>query len=494
MRKVIFSLVIVITSLGGFGQRTTRIATYLLPVEPKPEKILIIKMPFGKADIVEISGDTGKLDAAADIFIDVVFTDYPSAASLKQLNKKRVAAFLQRFPFLKFKQLAGINLLRQLDGREKEIAAGMFHGLVVRYRPRQSTQSMKEDIADLDNLVTAMETDSVSVVKTEAVEIRDSIIKKLKLKKGLLTDKNSGPVKYETTAYDMCVTGYVGYKHLPDDSSINISPRQALKKKLISKAACKAYDWTPLVTLFFRRIDSNAKKNDKPGLKDVTVTDTLKKIYPVVLPDSTLLKIFARTKWKNFTVVEDVTVSMYPYSAQLLLWIRLHGLESITNNFVFFNDGDEKAENEKITGSTGGIYPGICTSFGQVKKLIKETMSKGSGGDRPEYDIEALLAGEREFPGNDFQVLIADNRAPIKDKILSGKLTRPVRIILCGANDYNINVDYLNLARQTKGSIHLINQDISAPALLKEGEILNVGQKIFKVEKNIFIEIEHSDK
>ena len=493
MKKAVVTYALVLACLSCFAQKTTRIATYVLPVKPELEKILIIKMPFGKADILEISGDTAKLDDAVDIFIDLVFTDYPSAASLEQLNKKRVTAFLQRFPSLKFKQFVSIHLLRQLDGREKGIAAGMFHGLVVRYRPKQSAKSMRQDMADLDKLVADLETDPALPRNKELVEIRDSILTKLKLKKGLLTDKNRGPVKYETTAYDMCVTGYVGYKHLPDDSSINISPKEALKKKLISKAAYRAYDWTSMVTLFFRRIDSNEKKIDKPGLKEVTVTDTLKQKIPIVLPDSTLLKIFARTKWKNFTVVEDVTVSMYPYSAQLLLWISLYGLESITNNFVFFNDGDEKPDNEKIAGSTGGVYPGTCNSFGQVKKLIKETMSKGSGGDRPENNIEALLAGEKEFPADDFQVLIADNRAPVKDKTLAVKLRKPVRIILCGANDYNINLDYLNLARQTKGSVHLINQDISAPASLNEGEILNVGKKIYKVEKNIFIEIEQSD-
>jgi hypothetical protein len=121
-------------------------------------------------------------------------------------------------------------------------------------------------------------------------------------------------------------------------------------------------------------------------------------------------------------------------------------------------------------------------------------MSKGSGGDRPENDIEALLTGEKEFPEKDFQVLIADNRAPVKDKILCDKLTKPVRIILCGANDYDINVDYLNLARKTKGSVHLIEKDIPDLTSFHEGEVLKIGKKEFKIEKGSFVETGTIDK
>ena len=485
----------IISFLDCFPQKTTRIDNYVLPAVSKEEKLVIIEMPFGKADILNITGDTVNIKNANDIFLDVICTDYPSGLSLKSLNQQRLEKFLKIFPCLKRSNLTQVNFFRQMDGSEKEKAQTMFHGLLVRYRPKQSVEAMKADIVNLDEIITTIESDTtVQVERTLTQADRDSILLMVKLKRGQLP-KRTGPVKYEPKPYDMAATGYDRIRRSPFDSMLTISPRTALKKGLISKAAYKAYDWTPFVTLYFHQIGDTTIPIRKPVLtKDVTVTDTLREMKMVPIPDSTLLKIFSRVQWKNFSIVEDVTVSMYPYSAQLLLWLKLHGLDSVTNNFVFFNDGNEKPDNEKIIGNTGGIYFRDCNSFEQVKKLIRETMSKGSGGDRPENDIEALMLAEREFPGTDFQVLIADNMAPVKDKILSAKLHKPVRIILCGANPYNINIDYLNLARQTKGSVHLIEQDIYDLASLHEGEILKAGKKSYKIENGSFVETDTIDQ
>jgi hypothetical protein len=191
-------------------------------------------------------------------------------------------------------------------------------------------------------------------------------------------------------------------------------------------------------------------------------------------------------------VVGDVTGSMYPYTAQLLIWLKLHSLDSFTTQFAFFNDGDDTPDSEKRIGSTGGIYSKRCYTFEQAKNLVKSTMLKGGGGDCPENNIEALLQAERDFPDNKFQVLIADNWAPIKDKILMGRLTKPVRVVLCGANGYNINVDYLNLARRTKGSVHLIEEDLDQLAAMHEGETIRIGRLRFKIVDGEFKEVADS--
>ncbi|MEO8768861.1 MAG: hypothetical protein ABI402_02210 [Ferruginibacter sp.] len=495
MKKTVLSFAIVFVCLSCFSQKTTRIDTYIFPKELKQERQLIIEMPYAGTDILRMSGDSIGIIDAGDIFVDVVCTDYPSELSLKSLNKKRLEKFLHRFPFLKYKRFTEVNFFRQLDGAEKEKATTMFHGLVIRYRPKQSVKAMQADIENLDEMIATMESDStIAVERTISKADKDSILLMLRLKRGQLP-KNNGPVQYEKRPYDMSATGYDMLNRSPKDSLLIISPRAALKKGLITKAAYKAYDWTQYVTLFFHQVGDTAIPKRKPILtRDITVTDSLKTYKVYVAPDSTLLKIFARTNWKNFTIVEDVTVSMYPYSAQLLLWLKLHTPGTVTNSFVFFNDGNDTPDNEKKIGRTGGIYFKNCTSFDQVKKMIRETMSKGSGGDRPENDIEALILGENQFPGKDFQVLIADNRAPIKDKILSNKLTKPVKIILCGTNDYDVNVDYLNLARLTKGSVHLMEQDLTDLTSLKEGEILKIGKKEYKIDNGYFVETAIMDK
>ena len=102
------------------------------------------------------------------------------------------------------------------------------------------------------------------------------------------------------------------------------------------------------------------------------------------LPDSSIFKIFKRNKWTNMDIVGDVTGSMYPYIAELLLWLKLQSLDSLTTNYSFFNDGDNLADRKKKIGKTGGIYSKNCTSFSEVLDLVKTTMSNGGGGDCPE--------------------------------------------------------------------------------------------------------------
>ncbi len=117
---------------------------------------------------------------------------------------------------------------------------------------------------------------------------------------------------------------------------------------------------------------------------------------------------------------------------------------------------------------------------------------KGGGGDCPENNIEALLAAEKKFPEAACQVLIADNWANVKDLSLVEQLSKPVRIVLCGVYDGNVNVEYLNLARKTKGSVHLMEQDLYDLSLLHEGELLRIGRKYYRVKKGSFVETDAS--
>ncbi|MEO7523242.1 MAG: hypothetical protein ABIT58_04070 [Ferruginibacter sp.] len=495
MKKSVLSLALTLVTLCSFSQKTTRVNNYILPDLSKEKNLFIIEMSFADAAIIHVSGDTFDLQKAGNVFVDVICTDYPSGKSLEALNKRRIASFLARFPFVNAGSLSQVNFFRQTDGAAKEAAQTMFHGLVVRYRPIQSAAAMKDDIDDLDEIITSIERDtSIQVKKTPSQADKDSILLMVKLKRGHLRKRN-GPAKYESKPYDVSATGYDRTFRSPYDSMLTMSPKTALNRGLISKAVYKSYDWTPWVTFYYHEAGDTIINIRKPGLiRNITVSDTLRKAVPVyAVPDSTLLKIFARNRWKKFTSVEDVTVSMCPYTAQLLLWLKIHTLDSVTKCFVFFNDGNEKPDDEKITGSTGGIYYRNCNSFDQVKKLLRETMQKGSGGDRAENDIEALLVGEKEFPANDFQVLIADNMADIRDKSLIKQLSKPVRVVLCGANAYNVNVDYLNLARETNGSLHLLDQDLYDLASLHDGQILKIGFKEYKIVEGAFVEMKSID-
>lgn len=493
MKKATLLIVILIIHTFCFSQRTAKIDNYTLPGSLKEESVLVMEMPFGKADILAVTGDSTGIAEAADIFIDVICTDYPSHQSLSKLNSQRLQAFYRRFPFVPKLNVLKVSCFRQMDGAEREKAISMFHGLVIRYRPKQSAATMRHDIAVLDEIITDIEEVTDTSKKTALPkENRDSIIYLLKLKHGALPD--NGPAKYETKPWDMSATGYDGIRRNPRDSQLIISPKAALHKGLISKAAYKAYDWTPWVTLYFRRIGDTLRPIEKPVFKtEPTFKDTLRYVKTNPVPDSTLLKILARNQWKNYSVTGDVTVSMYPYTAQLLLWIRQHGLDNVASDYCFFNDGNDTPNSEKKIGSTGGIYTQHCETYEEVKALLKETMAKGDGGDLPENDIEALIASENKFPQHDFQVLIADNRAPVKDLLLVSKLKKPVRIVLCGANDYNISADYLTIARKTKGSVHLMEKDITDLSSYSEGETMKIGKKNYKIQNDIFTESDAND-
>jgi hypothetical protein len=197
--------------------------------------------------------------------------------------------------------------------------------------------------------------------------------------------------------------------------------------------------------------------------------------------DSSVLKALNRnTEWNKILVVADVTGSMSPYIAQLLIWYRLNTKKDKIIQWVFFNDGDFKTEDQKKLGSTGGIYSTNSDSFEVVLALTLETMMNGNGGDAAENDVEALIKGLELCPECEDIVLIADNNSPVRDLSLAKSVGKPIKIILCGSQS-GVNVQFLDLAIDTKGSIHTIEEDLQNLVELSEGQILKIGKQTFKV-------------
>jgi hypothetical protein len=509
MRKILTLLPVLITLLtlqANAQNIQTRISEYNLPMETASEKIVVIKMNYANFNVTTITGDTTGLKNAGDLVADIVYTDYPSQLSLQTLNQSRLNELFRLFPFIRYSQIRQTNYLRQTDGSEKEKAQTMFHGIVIRYRPVQNESTMQHDLLKLDEMIS---TETDTVVKKIPLLLPDKVSERVgnltiieKKDSHINTEKdNAVPGSIPSSSYiellflkGKKILTLIGdeknaraYYHIPDSLKI-MSPAEAYKNHLISKAMFtthKKYNLT--VTTLFDYVSDSTVYDFKNIMEDSS-NETASVTKP--LPDSTVFKIFKRNSWKNINVVGDVTGSMYPYTGQLLLWLKLHSLDSLTNRFVFFNDGDNTPDNKKKIGKTGGVYYRQCKSFEEVKDLVKTTMMKGGGGDCPENNIEALLAAEKQFPDASCQVLIADNWANIKDMELTMQLTKPVRIVLCGVYDYNVNINYLNLARKTKGSVHLMEQDLYNLSLLHEGEVLKIGRKNYKVKKGEFVEVD----
>ncbi|TXI85763.1 MAG: hypothetical protein E6Q37_05680 [Crocinitomicaceae bacterium] len=205
------------------------------------------------------------------------------------------------------------------------------------------------------------------------------------------------------------------------------------------------------------------------------------------LPDSTIFKVLERNKqWKKMAVVADLTGSMSPYTAQLVLWFKLKTKDQRIQDLIFFNDGDKTPDAKKVIGKTGGIYHGKGNNYKQVRELALKTIQGGCGGDAPENNCEALLFALENAPDAEEYILIADNFAPIKDAILMNQIHKPIRIILCGTS-YGINLQYLNLARKTGGSVHTMESDLVDLIKMNEGEKFTFMKQKFIIKNGVIV-------
>lgn len=203
--------------------------------------------------------------------------------------------------------------------------------------------------------------------------------------------------------------------------------------------------------------------------------------------DSTVLNVFDRNKhWKNFVVVTDVTGSMSPYSAQVFVWLKAQTENAKAKYFVFFNDGDDKDSQKKKPLDTKGIYVTENKSVDDVTKTALKCMERGDGGgENMENDVEAIIEGIKYYPNADAVILVADNMESMRDYKYLDKIKKPVIVILCGTRG-RINVQYLDLARQTKGSIHTATSDMTNLQNIKAGENFFIDEKEYTYQNGRF--------
>ncbi len=202
--------------------------------------------------------------------------------------------------------------------------------------------------------------------------------------------------------------------------------------------------------------------------------------------DTVVNAVLRRNSWDNKLIVCDLTGSMSPYAAQLSVWYQLNLKKEKNLQFVFFN-GDDLSDNQKKIGQTGGIYYSPVNGLESLQQLMAKVTSKGSGGDCPENNMEALIKGTKMAKGYTHIVSIVDNNAPVKDLALLKTFNQPVHIIVCGASDGYILTDYLTIAWKTKGSIHTIEEDITRIASMSEGEELKIDGITYKIMGGKFV-------
>lgn len=233
-----------------------------------------------------------------------------------------------------------------------------------------------------------------------------------------------------------------------------------------------------LLSYYQSRIEELPEEEDTTNLtsylnESQTQIETFIKYNSFGRSDNTVLEVLNRNEWENALIVADWTGSMYRYGAHVLLWHSLHYKKSNIAYITLFNDGNSKLNFDKVVGNTGGIYHSEASKLKGTLDLYRYVMLQGAGGDIQENDLEAIIAGIKQFPDHGDVVLIADNSACVRDINLLDSIDVPVHIVLCGLGRRKlINPQYMHIAAVTGGSIHTINHDIRNLTLGRNGKVI----------------------
>lgn len=258
-----------------------------------------------------------------------------------------------------------------------------------------------------------------------------------------------------------------------------MSCKDEAQAKLLFHGAVIYYQPKPSEELHSYELE---KYNGLPKDDKVKITEASLKRFS---DDPVIIKVMERNKWVNPTIVADVTGSMNPYMVQMAYWFLLKLNQKEKVNITFFNDGDRKPNYSKIPGRTGGIYSASTKDYMEFRDTLLKAVSNGYGGDAPENDAEAILTAQRKFPHAKEIILIADNFSNMRDYELIKKIKKPVRVLLCGTK-FGINVQYLNLARETGGSVHTLEQDLKDLLEKSEGDTFSfMGKKYIILDGRI---------
>lgn len=260
------------------------------------------------------------------------------------------------------------------------------------------------------------------------------------------------------------------YKDFPQIDTASITWKMVKQTKCASEAEASK---------LFHGFEVKMKFSDEVRLTDFKMDSAFM--------DYVVEKVLARNDWRDMLIVTDMTGSMSPYIVQLFLWLKLNTIDDRIKQFVFFNDGDTALDKDKIIGKTGGVYQTKSKNYEEVEDVAIQCMMSGSGGDLEENDMEALLSGMRLCPDCKENIIIADNNSPVRDLELLRQVKKPIRVILCGAEEGEINAEYLTIARKTGGSVHLMERDLLDLMKINEGQEITVGEAVYRVEKDKFV-------
>ncbi|RXK87135.1 hypothetical protein [Filimonas effusa] len=439
--------------------RILKIPAYELPVIGSEH--LLLQMPYAQSSFSDTTG-IAVLQQSQVLSVDLLFSDYPSASDLKPLNRSRLQALCQLVPGIEQQPGISWSIIRQTNGIDKPSAEKLIHGFVINYRRNYTPADAEKEMEIIEAAVpgppaTPPPAEPPQKLNHWAIIHRtDSYTKRF---------YNNQPVKDISNSREKLATWF-----RPGDSIVVISVREAYAQELLPRGSHYAKENKDSVYLL---IPGKRKETrpDPPTLAEAAI--------PLFPPDSTIHKSLNPYTVTNALIVMDVTGSMAPYIAQMLQWIDARPPSNTISYLVCFNDGDNKADDQKKPGKTGGIYGEKFQGTQHAKALVKKAMQAGNGGgDIQENACEALLSGLHNAPSCKDVLLIADSWAPIRDTVLISNISKPVHVIVCGKR-LGVHPDYITLALKTGGTLHFPDAPLVNLQPLLEGKDLMIHQRTY---------------
>lgn len=485
------------------------------PIEKQPG-VYFVSAPYGQPQLS--ASALAEIKSKQVLSVDLVYTQYRRSAQFNQsrLNRQRLENLKKILPNLFSESSVDWQLVEQTGAKDYESGKGYFHGFVIKTREIHLSESERK--AELEAVKKMLsETKSSSAVSSS------------------LRERNTNPsyVNEAVKYYNVGAEFSADPCELVADAQAHIRyPKEAVVRKVGGKVQAQftvnkngdvqdikftesiGFGCEEEVKNYLKTMPKWKPARDKQGAVNAYVTlnfwfvlDPLKAPVAempcdliIILPEGKGLdesgasnrsnlvnEVFNRnTSWNNAALVCDVTASMGPYLADLMRWFRANS--SKIKQFTFFNDGDMKSDAMKQIGSAGGIYTVPALNGDAVETELYKAMRNGFGGDIPENDVEALLDAQQKAPFADRLIWIADNYAKPRDLILLSQVTKPVSIIVC-SNQQTVSVDYLNIARKLKASLHTLTTDLPNLSEMKEGEILHLDDKEYQLLNEKFVRV-----
>lgn len=207
----------------------------------------------------------------------------------------------------------------------------------------------------------------------------------------------------------------------------------------------------------------------------------------VDLLDSTTLRVLDRhPEWRGMAIAADWTSSMYGNGVMMAQWVAARLDSGRVEGLLFFNDGDSLPDSLKTPGAVGGIHPVPALTWPDIVRTLEEATLGGDGGDQRENDLEGVLAAQTAWPEAAELVLICDNKSPVRDLELLPQIRMPIRVVACGSSNGFVHPHYLTIAAYTHGTLHIMNEDIAGLDQLKNGEMVQVGEFVYKKVGEMF--------